>query len=31
MTGGESDAFDDNEHYAASSFQFVHISSEKKE
>jgi hypothetical protein len=28
MAGMESDAFDDNQHYAASSFQFVHVSSE---
>ena len=28
MAGAESDAFDDNEYYAASSFQFVNISSE---
>ena len=28
MAGVESDAFDDNEYYSASSFQFVHISSE---
>jgi hypothetical protein len=28
MAGAESDAFDDNEHYAASSFQFMHVSSE---
>jgi hypothetical protein len=28
MAGVESDAFDDNEHYAASSFQFAHVSSE---
>ena len=28
MAGVESDAFDDNEYYGASSFQFVHISSE---
>ena len=28
MAGVESDAFDDIEHYAASSFQFVHVSSE---
>jgi hypothetical protein len=28
MAGVESDAFPDNEHYAASSFQFVHVSSE---
>jgi hypothetical protein len=28
MAGAESDASDDNEHYAASSFQFVNISSE---
>jgi hypothetical protein len=28
MAGVESDAFDDNEYYGASSLQFVHISSE---
>ena len=28
MAGAESDAFDDNEHYPASSFQFMHVSSE---
>jgi hypothetical protein len=28
MAGAESNTFDDNEHYAASSFQFVHVSSE---
>ena len=28
MAGAESDSFDDNQHYGASSFQFVHVSSE---
>jgi hypothetical protein len=28
MAGTEGDAFDDNEHYAASSFQFVNVSNE---
>jgi hypothetical protein len=28
MAGVESDAFDDNEHYTTSSFQFVHVSNE---